>query len=73
MVFCTFPGGLRLSRRWRNDRRRCFAGFQAREDFLDCGFNGKAVFLTEDRDGAVLDELVGPADANDLGFDSLVG
>ncbi len=40
---------------------------------MDCGFDGEAVFLTEDRDGAVLDELVGPADADDRGFDALVG
>ncbi len=73
MVFCDFPGGLRLSRRWRNDRRGYFAGLQAGEDFLDRGFDGEAVLLTEDRDGAVLDELVGPAYADDWGFDSLVG
>ena len=73
MVFCAFPGGVRLSRRWRNDRRRYFAGLQAGEDFLDSGFDGDAVLLTEDRDSPVLDELVGPADADDRGFDALVG
>ena len=40
---------------------------------MDGGFDGEAVLLAEDRDGAVLDELVGPADADDRRFDALVG
>ena len=40
---------------------------------MDCGFDGEAVLLTQDRDGAVLDEFIGPTDADDGSFDSLVG
>jgi hypothetical protein len=41
-----------------------------REDFVERGFGGKAVELVEDLRLAVLDELVGPADALHTGGDA---
>ena len=34
-------------------------------DFCDGGFRGESVFLAQDRNGAVFDKLVGPANADD--------
>jgi len=42
------------------------------EDFVHSVLGGEAVFLAQDRDGAVLDELVWPADAYDGGFQACV-
>ena len=39
-------------------------------DFRDGSFWGDAVFFAEDFDGAVFDEFVGPADADDGGLDA---
>ena len=40
---------------------------------MDSGFHREAVLFTEDGDGAMLDELVRPANANNRGLDALVG
>ena len=45
---------------------------QVRADAFECDFGGEAVLPAQGFDFAVLDELVGPADADDGGFDSLL-
>jgi hypothetical protein len=44
--------------------------FQLREDLLHGSFSGQAVFLPKDIHGAVFDELIRPADANDRSLDA---
>ena len=45
---------------------------QSTEHLCDGVFDAEAMFFTEDGGGAVLDELVGPADANDRSMNASV-
>src|SRR6478752_7725354 len=63
--FPTFSGFLRRGRGLATTRP------QGRENLLRRGLGGEAVLSTQDRHAAVLDKLVGPADADNWSDDFL--
>ena len=57
--------GMRAGGELAGDESGALATGEQGQDFGECGFDGDAVLCAKSVDFAVLDEIVGPADAND--------